>query len=328
MRVLLCIRGDYIKSFAGDSKIVLKTAEYLKKNGIEVKINMGDTVDYSKYDIIHLFNITRMGETYKYYKQAHKNKKIIVATPMYFDMTRYYNYKNETDNAKLWEKSQLYRKEILQGCRKIYPSSSWESDIISRDFSAIYDSTVIYNGVEVEHDETPLYNLKERYNLNNYVLCVGRINPQKNQLSLVRACYKLGIKVVLIGEIVDKAYFNECKRYNNVVYLGFVDSYNIYNAYRFAKLHVLPGFVEMSGMSSLEAAASGCNIVTTQEGSSREYFKDMAIYCDPYCEDSLISSIERAIRQKKNNRLKNHILQNYSWDKSVNQLIKSYKDLL
>ena len=77
MRVLLCIRGDYVKSFAGDSKIVLMTAKYLKKLGMEVDINDGYITDYSNYDIVHLFNLTRMGETYKYYKQAHAGAKAI-----------------------------------------------------------------------------------------------------------------------------------------------------------------------------------------------------------------------------------------------------------
>lgn len=83
MKVLLCVRGDYIKSFAGDSKIVIMTYKYLKKLGVEVYINDGYITDYSDYDIVHLFNLTRMGETYKYYKQAHKQKKNIVITPIY-----------------------------------------------------------------------------------------------------------------------------------------------------------------------------------------------------------------------------------------------------
>ena len=78
MKVLLCIRNDYYRNFAGDSMQVLKTALYLRKIGVEVDINNGGIIDYSNYDIIHLFNLTRIGETYSYYKRAKFYKKNIV----------------------------------------------------------------------------------------------------------------------------------------------------------------------------------------------------------------------------------------------------------
>jgi glycosyltransferase involved in cell wall biosynthesis len=114
------------------------------------------------------------------------------------------------------------------------------------------------NGVEVEDEEVPLYNFRERYKLNTYVLCVGNICPKKNQLSLAQICSKIGVQLLLIGKINDNNYFKECIKHDNVLYLGFMDSYNMYNAYRFAKIHVLPSYVEIPGFSSLEAAASGC----------------------------------------------------------------------
>jgi glycosyltransferase involved in cell wall biosynthesis len=328
MRILLCIRGDYIKSFAGDSKIVLMTARYLRELGVEVDINNGDITDFSNYDIIHLFNLTRMGETYKYYKQAHRQKKNIVITPIYGNLKKYYAYKNEADNNKLWDRSRLYREEILRGSKMIFPNSEIEKQRIIEDFSVNVPCSVIRHGVEIEHEETPLYNLKARYDLNKYVLCVARITPQKNQLGLAKACNKLGVKLVLIGNINDRVYYNQCMKYKNVVYLGFMDSYHIYNAYRFSKLHVLPGFMEMPGLSSLEAAASGCTIASTSEGSAVEYFKDYAIYLDPYEEDSILKAVETGLNQRKSSQLKNYVLQNYNWERCIKELHSRYEKLL
>ncbi|MCM8711267.1 glycosyltransferase [Clostridium sp. SYSU_GA19001] len=328
MRILLCVRGDYLKSFAGDSKIVLMTAKYLRKLGAEVDINNGDIVDYSKYDIVHLFNLTRMGETYKYYKQAHKQNKNIVITPIYWNLKKYYEYRNELENIKLWEKCRLYREEILKGCKIVYPNSEIEREMIYKEFNKNILCKVVHHGVEVEHDETPLYDLKGRYSLNNYVLCVARITPQKNQLALAKACSKLGVSLVLIGNINDKAYFEQCMKYKNVVYLGFMDSYHIYNAYRFSKLHVLISFMEIPGLSSLEAAASGCNIVSTSEGSAKEYFNNMAQYADPYDEGNIEFVIENGLKQNKSSKLKKYVLENYSWDKCIQELYNSYKKVL
>ncbi len=328
MKVLLCIRGDYIKSFAGDSKIVLMTAKYLRQLGVEADINDGYITDYSNYDIIHLFNITRMGETYKYYRQAHRQKKNIVTTPIYANLKKYYNYKNELDNIKLLDRSSLYREEILKGSKMIFPNSESEGQMLIEDFNIKTSYCVIPHGVEIEHDETPLYNLKARYNLNKYALCVARITPQKNQLELAKACNKIGVNLVLIGNINDRAYYDECMKYKNVVYLGFIDSYHIYNAYRFSKLHVLPSFMEIPGLSSLEAAASGCTIACTSEGSAGEYFKDYALYLNPYDEESILKAVEKGLRQRKSSQLKNYVLENYSWDKCIKKLYSCYERLL
>lgn len=328
MKVLLCIRGDYIKSFAGDSKIMQMTFKYLRNLGAQVDINDGDITDYSEYDIVHLFNLTRMGETYKYYKQAHRQKKNIVITPIYWNLNKYYSHINNIENIKLWEKCKPYREEIIKGCRIIYANSELERNLLFEDFHSNLSCNIIHHGVEIEHEETPLYNFKGRYNLNNYVLCVARITPQKNQLALAKACSKLGVNLVLIGNINDNAYFRECMKYKNVTYLGFMDRYNIYNAYRFSKFHVLPGFCETPGLSSLEAAASGCNIVSTIEGSATEYFKDMADYINPYDDESILHALEKGLNKRKNDELKNYVFKNYSWDRHVKELYCSYEKIL
>ncbi|KAJ50760.1 glycosyltransferase involved in cell wall biosynthesis [Clostridium tetanomorphum] len=328
MKVLFCIRSDYYRNFAGDSMQVIKKAEYLRKMGVKVDINNGEINDYSDYDIVHLFNLTTMGETYKYYRIAKSYKKIIVLSPLYWNLKKYLKYINDYEGAKLWDKCRPYRYEILNGCKMIYTNSKMEGELLKKEFKKDFSYTVIYNGVEIENDEVPLYNFKERYKLNSYILCVGKICKIKNQLMLSKICNRLGLDLVLIGNINDKDYFNECIKYPNVTHLGFMDSYNIYNAYRFAKLHILPSFIETPGLSSLEAGASGCNIISTEEGSAKEYFKDMVIYCNPYYEESIESAIKMSLNKNKNDVLKKYVTTNYNWEKSVKSLYNSYINLL
>ncbi|WP_138205156.1 glycosyltransferase family 4 protein [Haloimpatiens lingqiaonensis] len=329
MKVLLCTREDYMRNFEGDSKQVLKTCEYLKEKKVNVYINNGHISDFSEYDIIHLFNLTRVGEIYKYYKIAHGYKKPLVISPIYWDIEKYYLYKNDEEKLNLWKKAYLYREEILKGCHRVFANSYMEKELLIREFGICSDAVeVVYTGVEVEHEDIPLYNFRERYKLNKYVLCVGRISPKKNQLLLAKICEKLGIQLVIIGQVKDKEYFKKCMKYRNVVYLGFMDSYNIYNAYRFAKVHALVSFVEKPGMSSLEAAACGCNIVSTSEGCAEEYFGDMAYYCNPYDEDSISQALEEAINKRKNYKLKEYVKENYQWGRSVDKIYRNYIDML
>lgn len=328
MKVMLCTRGDYYRNFAGDSMQVLKLAYYLRKRGVNVEINDGAITDYSAYDIIHLFNLNRMGETYKHYKLAHKFNKNIVISPLYWDLSSYYKFINHLEGLKLSERCNLYREEILRGCKKIFPNSYIEENLLKKKFQTNSLCHVIYNGVDVEPEDTPLYNFKDRYNFDNYILSVGRISPEKNQLTLCKVCDRLGLQLVLIGNAGNQEYFKQCIKYHNVTYLGFMDSYNIYNAYRFARLHILPGFFETPGLSSLEAAASGCILASTEEGSAREYFKDMAIYCSPYDEKSIELSIVEALKSHKLSKLKEYVRSNYSWEKSTDDIFKYYQETI
>ena len=241
MKILLCTRQDYYRNTGGDSNLVLKTAKYLEKLGVEVHINDGLILDYSNYDIIHLFNINKIWEIYNCYKKAHKHKKKIVISPVYYNLLEYFKFMNYKDKLKLWEKSNAYREEVLQGSTVIISNSYIEAENIKKDFKIDKKMQVIYNGVEVEDEEIPLYSIRERYNLNSYVLSVGKICSMKNQHLIAKICNELDIQLLLIGRIKESSYYKECMKYNNVLYLGFMDSYNIYNAYRFAKLHVKAG---------------------------------------------------------------------------------------
>jgi Glycosyltransferase len=328
MKILFCVRNDYYRNFAGDSMQILKMAEYLRKIGVVVDINDGGITDYSGYDIIHLFNLTYIGEIYKYYKIARFYKKEIVLSSIYWNLKKYYNYINDSENIKLWDRCRNYKREILKGCKMIYTNSKVEGQLIQDEFGKCLPYTVIYNGVEVENDDVPLYGFKERYNLNNYILCVGRIEEIKNQLTLAKVCNDLDLQLVLIGNINDKKYFSKIMSFKNVSYFGFIDNYNKYNAYRFAKLHVLPSFIETPGLSSLEAAASGCNIVSTSEGCADEYFRNMAIYCNPYNLDSIYKAVEEGIKRRKDNKLKGYILEKYTWKKCVESLYNSYLKII
>lgn len=328
MKVLLCIRADYYKNFAGDSMQLIKTAKYLRDMGIDVHINNGGITDFSSYDIIHLFNLTRMGETYKYYKLARYYKKDIVISPIYWDLRQYYEYIKDDESLKLWDKCNVYRKEILKGCKMFYPNSEIEAKLIRGQYGEKLNYQVVYNGVEVEDYDIPIFNFKERYNLDSYVLCVGRISKRKNQLQLCRICKELNIQLVLIGGINDKDYYNECMKYSNVLHLGFMDNNQIYNAYHFAKLHVLASFVETPGLSSLEAAVCGCNIVSTNIGCAEEYFKDKALYCNPYDEEDIYNSIKIGMKKNKTDVLKSYIYENFQWEKCINTLNESYKTII
>ena len=60
MRVLFQIRPDFITNPAGDSMQMLYTRRHLSSLGVEVDISTTFSQNYRGYDLVHLFNLTRV----------------------------------------------------------------------------------------------------------------------------------------------------------------------------------------------------------------------------------------------------------------------------
>jgi glycosyltransferase involved in cell wall biosynthesis len=325
MKVLFCIRPDFKSKIAGDSVQMMTIFKYLSMMGVEVYINDGSIIDYYDYDIIHLFNLTRISETYRYLKIAKKCQKPVVLTPIYWDLKKYYSYSGNDIFLKSWELNSRFRKEIVNECNMLYPSSSIEQQLLFQEFSTDIPCTIVYNCID-----TTLFNNQQLKNNadNSFIFCASRICPRKNQLALAYACRELGEDLLLTGDVNNREYLDKCLQFKNVRYLGFFKERDLVRFYKSAKLHVLCSFVETPGLSSLEAGACGCNIVSTSEGSAEEYFQGLATYCDPYNDADIYEAVKKALKLNNQPALQNHILKNYNPEKCLKPLYDSYMDIL
>src|SRR5215217_7633308 len=60
MNVLFLTRATLYSVYGGDTVQIESTAKYLRRTGISVDIKLAnEKIDYSPYDLIHFFNITR-----------------------------------------------------------------------------------------------------------------------------------------------------------------------------------------------------------------------------------------------------------------------------
>ena len=106
------------------------------------------------------------------------------------------------------------------------------------------------------------------------------------------------------------------------------------SAYAAAKVFVLPSLFETPGIAAMEAALSGCAIVITENGGTKEYFKDMASYINPINTEELRASINELLGtdvgqlKAQNAQLRDHILTHYSWDTVGSMSLAAYESLL
>ena len=85
MRILMQNRATVLRVMAGDTIQMTKTREALLRLGVEVEFDSCPEADLSRYDLVHLFNIIPVEETYRFYRQAKKWNKPVVLTPIYWD---------------------------------------------------------------------------------------------------------------------------------------------------------------------------------------------------------------------------------------------------
>jgi glycosyltransferase involved in cell wall biosynthesis len=172
--------------------------------------------------------------------------------------------------------------------------------------------------------------IKEKFGIKEYILCVGRIHHQKNQLSLMKAMAKESIPIILVGSINDMKYFRECMmiKKENTLILQDVNRETLKSIYKGAKVHVLPSWIEYPGLASLEAGIAGCKVVSTEIGSTKEIFSQYVDYCDPSSIDSIYHAVMSALHKKPTPDLRNHIEDNYTWSKIASKVVEVYDSLV
>lgn len=151
-------------------------------------------------------------------------------------------------------------------------------------------------------------------------------------LTLLKAYEDIEIPLVIIGHFnpLEYEYFLECKKVakhnRNIHFIGYMspNSEELLSAYAAAKVFVLPSGFETPGLSALEAGLAGCNLVITKGGSTTEYFKNYASYVNPASKEDIKKKILEAYERPKNNELKEHILNNYTWEKTAERTLDAY----
>lgn len=329
MKVLLCAKSYYLADSSGETDIIFNIYSYLKKKKVDVTIcGANEEFDYDKFDIVHIFDIKNIFDAYKHFKMAVNGKSKIVLSPMYCDMSQYLSQHGGSDRINSWRSCHVYRDSIIDKCNLIICGSDYEKDLIYRDFSPRGIVETIKYGVEPHDSEVPLYNFKERYNIDNYILCVGRICEMKNQLILARACTELQIPLVLLGKLQDVQYLKKCLKYECARYLGFMNEYDLYNAYSFSRCHVSASYIDATCLSSLKAASYGCNIIVSDSELSREYFSDKVSYCNPYSYESIKKAISDNCVKQRDDNLKAYVSEEYNLKDTMKTIYSAYERVL
>ncbi len=359
MKILFLARSTLFSSPGGDTIQLINTAEYLRKRGLEVDMILSNPndINYAQYDLLHLFNILDCEDHLGHVFAA--NKPYVIST-IYVDYSEFdKKYRKDFIGflAKFCSKYFIeyiktiakfllrgegvssfkyfywgHKKSIkylLKNADYLLPNSQNEYNRLFKDFNIERPYQVVVNAVDVD-----LFSLNTDLNKKNEneVLCVARLEGLKNQINLIKGVSGKSYQLKLIGKASQNQpkYIKACHEAasNNIQFIPHISQKELLDYYKTAKVHVLPSWFETTGLSSLEAAAMGCNIVVTDKGDVREYFGDLAYYCNPDDPNSIVNAIELALKNPVNKELQNRILNEFTWEKAAEQTLSAYKKVL
>jgi glycosyltransferase involved in cell wall biosynthesis len=357
MRVAFITRSTLYNVPGGDTVQVSYTAKFLRELGAEVDIYLtNQPVDYSRYDLFHYFNIIRPSDILFH---INKTSKPFVLSPILIDYSEYDKHHRKglsgfllrrlspngqeyTKTVARWiagkdkmkSKGYLIKgqgksiRQILDRAALLLPNSEKEYKRTEEGFGIKKDYVVVPMGVDADLFNSHEGGAKD----DSVVLCAARIEGVKNQLNLIKALNNSRYNLFIIGSPApnQKSYYHACRRIaaKNIHFYDHVPQETLVSYYKQAKVHALPSWFETCGLSTLEAAAMGCNVTITDKGYTREYFGNDAFYCDPGDPESIFKEIEKAANTGCQTSLQEKILHNYTWQKAARITSAAYKKIL
>jgi glycosyltransferase involved in cell wall biosynthesis len=308
---------------------LLKTIEHVQKQGFEIERFDPWKPNFKGVDVVHYFSVQGGSHNFCSYVRNNKNLPLVISPILWPG--------GDTSGYPMEE-----IKYLLHISQVLLPNSNLEAKLLSEVFSVPLERFLpVTNGVAdlFTSDSQPSLELfRTHFNINEpFILCVGNIEPRKNQLNLVKVfneLQKVGtlpsqMKLILIGNVRDKNYYNQIIENSNlqVQFLGTLDHQSdlLRSAYKACSLFILPSTLETPGLAALEAAVLGAKLAVTEVGSTREYFKDYAVYLNPHDNESIVQAILDGLKLPINENLRQHIKQNFTWEKTAQQSCLAYK---
>lgn len=368
MKVLFQSRTNLYTAPGGDLVQMEKTREYLERRGLKVDISLELEPDLEDYDLVHLFNLMEPQDIYLQMQNARRQGKAIVLSTIYGLYTEFerkargglfqrvanilspYQIGYIKALIKHYSEKRMHKgvykmlfkgyygmmKEIVDATDVFLPNSDSEMERVAGEFKLANPAYIsVPNAIDKEIFDLAAGRQAGKRDYSEYkgcILCAARIEGRKSTLNLVRAVKGSGYKLVLVGKesANQKEYVEQVHKEagDNVYFLGVLPHNELRELYNVAKVHALVSWMETPGLSSLEAAAMGCNIVVTHKGDTYDYFGDFAYYCEPDNVGSIREAIDKAYTTAVDPGLREKILREYTWEKTAEATIKGYEKAL
>ncbi len=166
-----------------------------------------------------------------------------------------------------------------------------------------------------------------------YLLYLGTIEPRKNLEILIEAYNELNLKhkLILAGKIGWKAnpILKKAAENPNIILTGQVTEKEKANLYKNAAIFIYPSHYEGFGLPPLEAMQYGIPVITSNNSSLKEYFKNHTLLFKT--KNQLKTHIKtlltkKSLREKLSKNGQQYAKQ-FTWEKTAKETLKAFEKL-
>jgi glycosyltransferase involved in cell wall biosynthesis len=353
-------KQDAVRGIGANNSELFKALNLYKDKDIKVpEVSKND--DLSKYDVVHFTVFRPYFISLPFFKP--KNTKFVLTIhdmhlliyPKYFPsglkggikllINKYLVWKNVDRIITITETS---KKDI---CRFM----GVDPKIVDVIYLGPKDSHKVLNKGKWVNEIRKKYNLPDKF-----VFYLGDVNYNKNIPTLVEACKKAGIRLVIVGkqareikentngfdvrlgprdyirsllgkphpEIYHYEFLKKEFNKNNVLTLGFVDDFETNQIMNLALCTVQPSFYEGFGLSVIHGFASGSPVIAGRTQALVEVGGNACLYFDPKSVDDLVKKLKMFANSEKTRieyiKKGHEQVKKYSWKKAAMETLDVY----
>lgn len=336
MKILIQAYNTFAQNPGGGVQTRIKSLyEEYQRQGVDVQLFDKWKTKIDDYDLIHFFKVTIDNYGLMFYAHS-KRKKIVVSSIV--PLEHAFRIKAHLLLNKIFPLHTLFEinKKCMDLADVIITQSPTESDFIHKNYKIPYAKlTALPNGVasNVIGGDSSLIRRELPFS-GDFVLQVGRIDSNKNQLNTIRALKGTGIPLVIVGgpDPQEPRYFDECKKEagNGVYFTGWIplSDRRLASAYAAAKVLVLPSKKEIYGNAIIEGAIAGCNLACSNVIPIVDW--PVGDYIHTFNPNSIAEMRKALLDAFSNSRHPNqtgHFKEFFSWERIAKEHLKLYNSL-
>jgi glycosyltransferase involved in cell wall biosynthesis len=234
---------------------------------------------------------------------------------------------------------------------RIISVSEFTKREICEHYGIAYDKvTVIHEGASdsfapIKDRNLMLRRLKKYQIRTKYLLFVGRIEPRKNIVGVLKAFQHLkkeGHKelcIVIVGHqdriFRERKLFTEIEKLgleSDVLFTGGVSEEDLCALYNGAEALVYPAFAEGFGLPVVEAMASGTPVVTSNTTALQEVAGSAAILVNPHSHEEIAQAIDRLLSDESLKSELSHMgldrARQFRWEETAQKTVEVYRQVI
>jgi len=326
------IQHPFYQNFIPDKKVIIKKLP-ADHPLIRIPFHLSQKTYADALDILHVQYIS---------PPFFKGKLVVTIHDLCFLHFPEYFPKFEALRSKILIKSTAKKAE------KIITGSLFSKTDIAQKYQVDPEKIkVIPSGVSSlfnnHNDKEGALKIFQKYNIRKpYILSVGRLNPRKNLLSLIKAFASLKKskplphRLVIVGKKDYKTeemkrYIKEKKLENSIFFTDLVSDEDLPYLYGGAEVFVYPSLFEGVGLPVLEAMKSGIPVITSNTSSLKEIVGQAGLTVNPFQQKELNEALSQLLTNPDQRKacIEKGLAkaEEYSWEKTALGTLAVYEEV-